>query len=107
MPLGLHCAEERYQEDVCNEVHEQTEMCGAQRSEECLQGTPDHARSGAPFPGEFVVSAFMGSLNGAIPTFTPKHWSVNPSGFPGVHVQNLQLGFSRKALVLLGFFDFK
>lgn len=29
-PLGLHRTEERYQEDVCDEVHEQTEVRGAQ-----------------------------------------------------------------------------
>lgn len=40
---GLHCAEERYQEDVRHEVHEQVKMRGAERSEECPQRTPDHA----------------------------------------------------------------
>lgn len=63
-PLGLHRTEERYQEDVCDEVHEQTEVRGAQRSEECLQGAPDHAGTGAPFPGQFVVSGFTGHLMG-------------------------------------------
>ncbi len=40
---GLHCTEKGHKEDVRHEVHEQAKMCGAERSEECLERAADHA----------------------------------------------------------------
>lgn len=56
-------------------------MRGAERSAECLQGAPDHAGPGAPFPGESVVSDWTGLLRGVSPVCVPKHRNKNASDF--------------------------
>jgi len=40
---GLHSAEERHEEDVRHEVHEQAKMCRTERSEERPERAADHA----------------------------------------------------------------
>ena len=48
--------QKRDQENVCDEVHEQAEVPLERRGAQCLPGTPDHAGSGASFPGQSLVS---------------------------------------------------
>lgn len=52
---GLHCSEERHKEDVRHEIHEQAEVCGTERGEECSERAADHAEPGASFPGQLLV----------------------------------------------------
>lgn len=53
---GLHCTKKGHQEDVRHEVYEQAQVCGEERSEECLKRAADHAEPRTPFPGQLLVS---------------------------------------------------
>ena len=52
----MHRAEARHKEDVCDEIHEQTEVSGEGGGAERVHGAADHEGIGAPIPGESVVS---------------------------------------------------
>ena len=55
MFTGVYCTEERHEEDVCDEVHEQEpdhqEGCCAQ----CVQGDRDTENSGTSIPRQPLV----------------------------------------------------
>lgn len=90
---GMHRAEARHKEDVCNEIHEQTEVRGEGWGAERVPGAADHAGIGAPIPGEPVVS---GEVANPLRVLS---WHCQKGKDPGIWVYSLlNILFANKPL---------